>query len=66
LICTEIFVWLTHQKLDLPEKFWLNFRNCGAIVPTATLGYALAHTIKPICFVAIGFLDTFRFKVSAF
>ena len=38
LICTEVFLWLTHQKLDYPENFWCNFWNWGeAISPP---GYA--------------------------
>ena len=29
LICSEVFLRLTHQKLDYPETFWCNFRNWG-------------------------------------
>jgi len=29
VIYTEMFLWLTHQKLDWPENFWCNFRNWG-------------------------------------
>jgi len=34
LICTEVFLWLTHQKLDYPEHFWCNVRNWGGPLPT--------------------------------
>ena len=40
LICTEVFLWLTHQKLDYPENFWCNVRNWGGIAPLPPIGYA--------------------------
>ena len=27
LICTGVFLWLTHQNLDYPENIWCNVRN---------------------------------------
>jgi len=33
LIGTEAFLWLTHQKLDLPENCWCYFRNWGGAIP---------------------------------
>ena len=39
LICTEVFLWLTHQNLDYPEIFWCNVRNWGGIAPIAPPGY---------------------------
>jgi len=41
LICTEVFLWLTHQNLDYPENFWCNVRNWGGIAPTAPLATRL-------------------------
>ena len=36
-ICPEVFLWLTHRKLDCPENFWYNFRNWwGQLHPLAT------------------------------
>jgi len=41
LINIELFLWLTHQKLDEPENFGCNFLELGgAIAPISTLGYA--------------------------
>ena len=37
LICTEVFLWLTYQKLDYPEIFWCNFRNWGRQLPPPCL-----------------------------
>jgi len=40
VIYAEIFLWLTHQKLDWPENFWCNFRNWeGGNYPIAPPGY---------------------------
>jgi len=38
LICTEVFLWLTLQKLYWPENFWRNFRDWGwgQLPPLAT------------------------------
>jgi len=33
LICTEVFLRLTHQRFYLPETFWCNFRNWGENCP---------------------------------
>jgi len=42
LICTEIFLWLTHQNLDYPENFWCNVWNWGRALPL--LATRLKHT----------------------
>jgi len=45
LICTEVFLWLTHQNLDYPENFWCNVRNWGGdIAPIAPLATRLLKT----------------------
>jgi len=32
--CNEVFLWLTHQKLDHSKHFWCNVRNwVGQLVP---------------------------------
>jgi len=33
LVSTEVFLWLTHEKLDYPENCWCNFRNWGGNCP---------------------------------
>jgi len=41
VIYAEIFLWLTHQKLDWPENFWYNFWNWGGNCPPLPFsGYA--------------------------
>ena len=48
LICNEVLVWLTHQKLDYPEIFWCNFRNWGGHFPL--LATRLLHHMRlPLC-----------------
>jgi len=37
LICTEVFLRLTHQMLDLPEYFCCNFRNREKLPPSSPL-----------------------------
>jgi len=44
LICTEVFLWLTHQKLDHSKNFWCNVQNWGVIAPFAPPGYAPAES----------------------
>jgi len=34
LICTKVFLWLTHQKFDYPEIFWCNSWNWGGKLPS--------------------------------
>jgi len=36
-MCTDLLLWLSHQKLDKPENGWFNFRNWGGNCPTPWL-----------------------------
>jgi len=33
-MCTDLLLWLSHQKLDKPENGWFNFWNWGGNCPT--------------------------------
>jgi len=49
VIYAEIFLWLTHQKLDWLTNVWCNIRNWDGIAPVAPPGYEPAHTQS--CFI---------------